>query len=53
MKVLVSNDDGIFSPGIQALAAALREMADVIVVAPDVEQSASGSRDYDSPSAAL
>ena len=42
MKILVSNDDGIFSPGIQALAAALREVADVIVVAPDVEQSASG-----------
>jgi 5'-nucleotidase len=43
VKVLISNDDGIFSPGIQALAAALREVADeVLVVAPDVEQSAMG-----------
>lgn len=43
MKVLVSNDDGIFSPGIHELARALAAVADeVIVVAPDVEQSASG-----------
>lgn len=43
MKVLVSNDDGIFSPGIHALARAMLAVADeVIVVAPDVEQSASG-----------
>ena len=43
MKVLVSNDDGIFSPGIHALARAAAELADeVIIVAPDVEQSAMG-----------
>ena len=43
MKVLVSNDDGIFSPGIHALASAMCAIADeVVVVAPDVEQSASG-----------
>ncbi len=43
VKVLVSNDDGIFSPGLHALALALSEVADsVLVVAPDVEQSASG-----------
>ena len=43
MKILVSNDDGIFSPGIYALALALSEVADeVMIVAPDVEQSASG-----------
>ncbi|MCA9835975.1 MAG: 5'/3'-nucleotidase SurE [Trueperaceae bacterium] len=43
MKVLVSNDDGIFSPGILALALAMSEIADeVAMVAPDVEQSASG-----------
>lgn len=43
MKVLVANDDGIFSPGILALAKAMREVADeVIIVAPDVEQSAVG-----------
>jgi 5'-nucleotidase len=43
MKILVSNDDGIFSPGILALAKAMCEIAaEVIVVAPDVEQSAVG-----------
>jgi 5'-nucleotidase len=43
LKVLVSNDDGIFSPGIHELARAIAKVADeVIVVAPDVEQSASG-----------
>lgn len=43
MNVLVSNDDGIFSPGIRALALALSEVAEkVLMVAPDVEQSASG-----------
>lgn len=43
MKVLLSNDDGIFSPGLHALAHAMTEVADeVVVVAPDVEQSASG-----------
>ena len=43
MKVLISNDDGIFSPGIHALALALSEVAtEVLIVAPDVEQSATG-----------
>jgi 5'-nucleotidase len=43
MKVLVVNDDGIFSPGIKALAEAMREVADEVVIsAPDVEQSAVG-----------
>ena len=40
--ILVVNDDGIFSPGIRALGLALAEVADVVVVAPDVEQSAVG-----------
>ncbi len=43
MKVLIANDDGIFSPGITALASAMADIADdVLVVAPDVEQSAMG-----------
>ena len=43
MKILVSNDDGVFSPGIRALALAMSRIADeVLIVAPDVEQSASG-----------
>ncbi len=35
MKILVSNDDGYLATGINALVAALSEIADVIVVAPD------------------
>lgn len=40
MRILVSNDDGIFSPGIRALAKVAAEFGHVRVVAPDVEQSA-------------
>ncbi len=39
--VLVSNDDGYRARGIQTLAEALRTWADVILCAPDAEQSAS------------
>ncbi len=42
MKILVSNDDGIDSPGIAALVKSLKEIADVTVVAPQNEQSAVG-----------
>ncbi len=42
MRILVSNDDGIFSPGIKALALAMRTLGEVMVVAPDVEQSGVG-----------
>lgn len=42
MKILVSNDDGIDSAGIQALVKSLRKIADVTVVAPHQEQSAVG-----------
>ncbi|WP_027482109.1 5'/3'-nucleotidase SurE [Deinococcus pimensis] len=41
-RILIANDDGIFSPGIRALGLALAEIGDVTVVAPDVEQSAVG-----------
>lgn len=41
-RILITNDDGIFSEGIKALAEAVSTVADVIVVAPDREQSASG-----------
>ncbi len=40
--IVVSNDDGIRSPGIKALAAAMLEIGDVVVVAPDRERSAAG-----------
>jgi 5'-nucleotidase len=39
-RILVSNDDGIESEGILALAGALEDVAEVWVVAPDREQSA-------------
>ena len=38
--ILVTNDDGIQSKGIMALAKVLREIEDVLIVAPDIEQSA-------------
>jgi 5'-nucleotidase len=40
--VLVTNDDGYFSPGILALADALRSIGRVVVVAPETEASAVG-----------
>ena len=39
MKILISNDDGIYSPGINALAKVASRFGDVRIVAPDVEQS--------------
>jgi len=39
MRILVANDDGIYSPGILALARAATRFGDVRMVAPDVEQS--------------
>jgi 5'-nucleotidase len=40
-RILVSNDDGHQSEGIKALAAAMEELGEVWVVAPEQEQSAS------------
>ena len=42
MRILVANDDGIYSPGILALAKAAARYGDVRIVAPDVEQSSMG-----------
>ena len=42
MRILVTNDDGIYSPGIAALAAAAAKFGDVRIVAPDVEMSSAG-----------
>lgn len=39
MNILVSNDDGIFAPGIALLADACRTVGNVTVVSPDREQS--------------
>lgn len=42
MIILLSNDDGIFAPGIGALYNAIRDLGEVHVVAPHAEQSAVG-----------
>ena len=42
MNILVTNDDGIGAPGIYALAKAMRQIGNVVVMAPLGEQSAVG-----------
>jgi 5'-nucleotidase len=42
MRILITNDDGIYSPGIAALAEAAVTFGDVRIVAPDVERSSAG-----------
>jgi 5'-nucleotidase len=50
MRILISNDDGYFSPGIAALALALSKVAEVTVVAPERDRSgASNSLTLDRP----
>jgi 5'-nucleotidase len=40
--ILVTNDDGVYSPGVQILAKRLRQLDEVVIVAPDRERSAAG-----------
>ncbi|MBW3694111.1 5'/3'-nucleotidase SurE [Vibrio sp. T187] len=50
MKILLSNDDGVHAEGIHALADALRDLAEVIIVAPDRNRSgASNSLTLEQP----
>ncbi len=42
--ILVSNDDGIFAPGLLALASTMREFGKVTVIGPEENQSANGHR---------
>jgi len=50
MRILVSNDDGYFSPGIEALVRELRPLGEVTVVAPERDRSgASNSLTLDRP----
>jgi 5'-nucleotidase len=42
MRILVTNDDGIYSPGLLALADVASRIGEVRIVAPDVEQSSMG-----------
>src|SRR3990167_3083775 len=39
MRILVSNDDGVYAPGIVALANEMAKLGEVIVVAPDRNRS--------------
>jgi len=39
VRILISNDDGIYSPGLAALARVASKFGEVRIVAPDVEQS--------------
>src|SRR6185312_13286852 len=50
MRILLSNDDGYFAPGLEHLAAALKAHAEVTVVAPERDRSgASNSLTLDRP----
>ena len=40
--ILVTNDDGITAPGIRHLISIMKELGDVVVVAPDSPQSGMG-----------
>ena len=42
MRILITNDDGIYSPGILWLAEVASSLGDVRIVAPDVERSSAG-----------
>jgi 5'-nucleotidase len=42
MRILLTNDDGFYAPGLQALRKQLKQLGDVVVVAPASEQSAAG-----------
>jgi 5'-nucleotidase len=42
MRILIANDDGIYSPGVAALAEVAAKFGDVRIVAPDVEMSSAG-----------
>lgn len=50
MRILLSNDDGYFAPGIECLARVLAQVADITVVAPERDRSgASNSLTLDRP----
>ena len=50
MRILLSNDDGYFAPGLAQLAASLAGLGDITVVAPEVNRSgASNSLTLDRP----
>src|SRR4051794_16150039 len=42
MRILLTNDDGVYAPGLRALRKELQKLGEVTVVAPAAEQSAAG-----------
>ncbi len=42
MRILITNDDGVYAPGLLALAQELRKLGEVSILAPDHNWSASG-----------
>jgi 5'-nucleotidase len=42
VRILLTNDDGVYAPGLRALRTELQKLGEVIVVAPATEQSAVG-----------
>ena len=42
MRILLTNDDGVFAPGLAALEQQLRHLGEVVVIAPATEQSGVG-----------
>lgn len=42
MRLLLANDDGVYSPGLAALAEVAADLGEIHIVAPDVEQSSMG-----------
>ena len=50
MRILLSNDDGYFAPGLAQLATSLADLGDIVVVAPELNRSgASNSLTLDRP----
>ncbi len=43
MRILLSNDDGVYAPGLMVLYESLKEIADIDVVAPDRNRSGASS----------
>ena len=42
MQILLTNDDGIYAPGIAVLKHQIQDLGQITVVAPDIEQSGVG-----------
>ncbi|RLA64155.1 MAG: 5'/3'-nucleotidase SurE [Epsilonproteobacteria bacterium] len=50
MKILISNDDGVYAEGLRVLYEAVKDLGDVMVIAPLVERSTTGhSLSLDNP----